>query len=550
MKTLCKRLVPIVMLSLLILIVPAEAQAKNLHFADSPTVTRGDFLRSAIKTLNISVVGGQDLELPYKRVPGSMLPYVRAAHKADALGSFGTNLYLGQTITRGEAARVMVELLDSRSHQKANPFRDVRRGTMEEKAVRVVIENVWMEPLRENYFGLSRKITGRQANSLILRAAGQEDGAEEIYEPPTSTVEGPDTIQIRFDTRVNEKDLVLPNAQLIDAVWRLLNQDFLYKERIDETEASYRAIESIVESLEDPYSSFMRPIKAKNFQTQLMGEVSGIGAQVEERDGIVTVVTPLTGSPAEKAGLKPNDQIIKVDGKSIKGMDFIEAVELIRGKRGSTVVLTINRSGIVFDVSVVRDTVRVPEIDISWQGDIAVVKLMQFGKLTDTELRGEMEDIQEQNPKGIILDVRNNPGGLLHAANIVLSNFVPAGSDVAQIKSRKNTRTDTTLLKPTINSNVRVVVLVNGGSASASEIVAGALQDHERATIVGEKTFGKGTVQQVLQFSNDSSLKMTVAEWLTPDGRKINDTGVTPDIEVPYENERDAQLIKALDILR
>jgi carboxyl-terminal processing protease len=225
-------------------------------------------------------------------------------------------------------------------------------------------------------------------------------------------------------------------------------------------------------------------------------------------------------------------------------------VNKIRGEQGTSVVLTIDRDGTQFSVTVVRDTVKVPEINITWQGGIAVVKLMQFGELTDTDLRGLMEDIATQHPTGVILDLRNNPGGLLHAASTVLSNFLPQGSTVALIESRKGEMIETTAVAPTIAADVPLVVLVNEGSASASEIVAGSIQDYGRGTIIGSKTFGKGTVQEVLEFTDNSSLKLTIAEWLTPLGRKIDGIGVLPDIEVPYDADRDAQVLRALQILR
>jgi carboxyl-terminal processing protease len=178
------------------------------------------------------------------------------------------------------------------------------------------------------------------------------------------------------------------------------------------------------------------------------------------------------------------------------------------------------------------------------------VKLVQFGSLTEKELRSLMTDIQAEKPAGVILDLRNNPGGLLHAAQLVLSNFLPKGSSIATIAARSQKYDDVTEDEPTIASTVPVVVLVNGGSASASEIVAGALQDYKRATIVGEKTFGKGTVQQIVEFRDGSGLKMTIAEWLTPKGRKIDGVGVTPDVVIALSTDRDEQLLKAVSIIR
>ncbi|MBU1911526.1 S41 family peptidase, partial [Patescibacteria group bacterium] len=268
------------------------------------------------------------------------------------------------------------------------------------------------------------------------------------------------------------------------------------------------------------------------------------------RNGILTIVSPLRSSPAERAGLKPNDEILKADGVDLTDMPFLDAVNHVRGPKGTTVELTIRRSGTELKIKVVRDEVKVPEIEITWQGKIALVKLMQFGKTTENELRGALEEVQSQGPSGVIVDLRSNPGGLLHAANLVISNFVPKGTKVAEIISRDGTRTDETTDMPTIRSDVPVVVLVNEGSASASEIVAGALQDYGRATVVGTKTFGKGTVQQIIRFNDESGLKITIAEWKTPDGRKIDGVGVRPDVAVEYKTERDEQMLKALEILR
>ena len=178
------------------------------------------------------------------------------------------------------------------------------------------------------------------------------------------------------------------------------------------------------------------------------------------------------------------------------------------------------------------------------------MRIMQFGESTDKKLRGEMEKLAAQKPKGVIVDLRNNPGGLEHAATSVVSNFLPKGSVVSIIKSKSSTEEHKTDQHPTFDPEVPLVLLINGGSASASEIVAGALQDTKRATLVGEKTFGKGTVQAVLQFNDQSSLKLTVAEWLTPNGRKIDKVGIEPDVKVPYSTDRDEQMLKALELLR
>jgi len=343
---------------------------------------------------------------------------------------------------------------------------------------------------------------------------------------------------------------ILPDQDMLQAVWQLLNNQYLYNAKIDSKEAAYKAAEAMVESLKDPYTMFLRPAPAQEFKDQIGGQVTGIGAQVEYKDNVLTIVAPISGSPAEKAGLKPGDKILEADGLNITNIGFLESVSKVRGPKGTSVKLHIDRGGVEMDITVMRDTIKLPEIDVSFQGSVAVVRLSQFGETTDRELRGMLEDVSERKPTGLILDLRNNPGGLLHAADIVVSNFLPKGSTVAHIVSRSGDTPETTRDEPTIDADVPVVVLVNKGSASAAEITAGALQDAKRATVVGEQTFGKGTVQQILQFRDGSELKMTIAEWETPLRRKINGIGVKPDYIIPANDARDDQMAKALELLR
>ncbi len=519
----------------------------ELKVRDDEVVSRGDFIRAAIKLLNVEVDRRERNDLPYLRVPRDMMPYIAAAHRESALQHvFGKDLNLSRGITRGQALQILVGLEDLQGGGSTS-FRDVTRGTNMDKAVRAAVELGWMDPLQSNYFGVDRLLVGREGLSLLQRVVSDGSTIDSL-ERSVQSNDIP-TIKIRLGSATTRTS-TLPKSEILEAVWNIINAEFLYNEKIDLEKAAYAAAEAIVKSLDDPYSTFLKPSSARNFQTQIDGQVSGIGAQVEDRDGILTVVTPLRGSPAEKAGLLPNDQIVAVDGVSIHGIGLTDAVEKIRGKEGSSVKITIRRDGVESTLTVIRATIKVPEIEIDWQGDIAIVRLLQFGRLTESDLRGELAKVQAQDPHGIVLDLRNNPGGLLHAASVVLSSFLPQNSTVAQIQSRENDRIDYTELPPVINANVPVIVLVNAGSASASEIVAGSLQDAKRATIVGEQSFGKGTVQEVLQFHDGSSIKLTIAEWLTPQGRHIEHVGVTPDVIVKYSADRDEQLLKALELLR
>lgn len=528
----------------LLLVVPQLAGAAPIWgLAETGVTTRGDFIRATFHAFDIqpSVSGAS----PYTRVPRALQPYVSTAYNRGYLGVFGDELLPAQPITRGQALQVLVKVKALSAEGKTD-YRDVRDQTDAAKAVELAMKHQWMAPLRNNYFGVSRVLTREEAIRLLKLASGHSGPQAPAQLENTPSVG--QTIRINLGNK--PRSLTLPKAEILDTVWEIINQDFLYDDRIDGNAAAYSAVEALVGSLNDPYSSFLRPARAANFRTQIQGEVTGIGAQVEERNGVLTIVTPLRTSPAERAGLQPGDAILQADGVNLTGLGFLEAVDKVRGPRGTSVKLRIRRNGIEFDVSVTRDIITIPEIEITWQGKVAIVRLMQFGQLTDTRLRGEMVKVQAQNPKGIILDLRNNPGGLLHAAQVVVSNFVPKGSTVALIRSRTHERTEHTEEEPTIAANVPVVVLINGGSASASEIVAGALQDAGRAHLVGTKTFGKGTVQEILQFSDQSSLKLTIAEWLTPLNRKIDGVGVEPDFRVEFSTARDEQLLKALDLLR
>jgi len=528
----------------LTIVVPFTSSAATvtevLKVKDDANVSRGEFVRAAVSSLGLTLDSKKSSTTYTRPVPKALLPYVNTAQKQGALTVFGKDLSLSKAITRGEAVTVLVQLQKMKPVSRTATFTDVTKGSDMEAAVRVAVEKDWIKPVRSNLFGSARTLTGAEAKKLLKKVTGSSatsiDGNENL---PTFTIQ------------VKKREAAeLPESELLKTVWQLLNDEYLYQEKIEQKEAGYKAAESLVNSLNDPYTIFMRPVDAQQFNETMEGEISGIGAQVEYKDNALTVIAPISGSPAMEAGIKPGDRITAVDGTSLAGLNLIQAVQKIRGLKGTDVKLSIKRDNNEIEITVTRNIVQMPEIEISFQNDIAIVKLVQFGQKTDRELRDLLKDVQAQNPDGVIIDLRNNPGGLLHAAEIVVSNFVPKGSAVAVIKSKSEEFTEVTVDEPTIKADVPVVVLVNKGSASASEIVAGALQDHKRATIMGEKTFGKGTVQQIVEFRDGSSLKMTIAEWLTPKGRKINGTGVEPDQLVTAGEGRDEVLLRAIDMLR
>lgn len=517
---------------------------------DAVSVTRADFLKASIRMFGITLK--KNVQLPYRRpVPVSLQPYVKTGLAYNAL-PFGNNLNLAQKITRGQAIQMLAAFSQMKPSQPySSSYQDVGADSALKHAVQLALEHSWIQPQSTTIFGTEMTLNGTDARALLdaavlssLPDAGhQSSSSRSVTRKATSSA--PITITIQ-----KPQQNVLPDQEMLQALWQLLNTQYLYQDKLNAKEAAYGAAEAITESLNDPYTMFLRPAPAQEFKNQIGGQVTGIGAQVEYKDNILTIVAPIAGSPAEKAGLKPGDKILEADGVNITNIGFLDSVNKVRGPKGTSVKLKIDRSGVELDVVVVRDTIKLPEIDVSYQGKVAVVRLSQFGETTDRELRSVLTDVSSNNPTGLILDLRNNPGGLLHAADVVVSNFLPKGSTVAHIVSRTGSTPEKTTEEPTIDAKVPVVVLVNRGSASAAEITAGALQDAKRAAVVGEQTFGKGTVQQILQFRDGSELKMTIAEWETPLNRKINGVGVTPDYIVPSSDARDNQMIKALELVR
>jgi carboxyl-terminal processing protease len=314
---------------------------------------------------------------------------------------------------------------------------------------------------------------------------------------------------------------------------------------VNDVDLFYGALQGLVHGIGDPYSEYFPPKKAKAFVQDLSGEFEGIGAEIGIRDDQLKIVAPLHGSPAEKAGLLPGDTVLAIDGEETFGVGLEQAVTKIRGKKGTTVILTITRNGMgsAEDFSVVRDTINLPTVVYEEEEqNIAYVRISQFNEKTWSEFDSTVREVLLQNPRGIILDLRRNPGGFLETAIDVASEWVVRGNIVEERFGEDVNREHKTRGKHRL-VDIPTIVLVDEGSASASEIVAGALQDHGSATIIGMQTFGKGSVQEFEPFADGSAIKLTVAKWFTPLGRGIDRDGITPDIvlEAMFEEVVDEQ---------
>lgn len=357
-------------------------------------------------------------------------------------------------------------------------------------------------------------------------------------------------------------------------VWSRLERNYIERTKIDSQKMIWGAIRGMTAALEDPYTVFLAPSENKKSKEDLNGEFEGIGAQLGMKDKKVIVIAPLKGMPAEKAGLKAGDWIIKVDNEETAGWSVFEAVEKIRGPKGSKVVLQVLHEGeeepVV--VEILRETIKVPSVEIEVSsvkcppageagqvsskencGKVAILKLYRFGEGTNGEWEKAVDDITKlrySDIKGLILDLRNNPGGYLQGSVFIASEFLEDGLVVTQeyADGRKqefkvNRKGDLT--------KIPMVVLINKGSASASEIVAGALKIRGRAKLVGEQSFGKGSIQEAQDLTGGAGLHITTARWLLPDGSWINEKGLTPDIEVVDnpETEVDEQVEKGIEVL-
>jgi carboxyl-terminal processing protease len=344
------------------------------------------------------------------------------------------------------------------------------------------------------------------------------------------------------------------DLDLMWTVWGILDSDYLHDDLLDSEMMVYGAVKGLVNALDDPYTVFMDPEETEQFSQSLEGQLEGIGAELTVEDGLLIIVTPLKNSPAEKAGLIPGDVIYQIDEEYAIDMSFFEAIMNIRGEAGTPVTLSIIRESLdePFDATIIRAEIDIESVTKEvLEDDIVYLSVNQFSDTTSTEFGKAISDLILDEPEGLIIDLRYNGGGYLDIAVELLSYLLESEMSAVEIREKNP------LLSETLYTNggkklldIPLVVLVNEGSASASEIVAGAIQDYDRGIVMGTQTFGKGTVQEVEFLEDGSSIRLTIAEWLTPEGRAIQDVGLTPDVIVElYEddlvNEYDRQLEEA-----
>jgi carboxyl-terminal processing protease len=345
---------------------------------------------------------------------------------------------------------------------------------------------------------------------------------------------------------------------LFQKVWDLLKEKHVDRAKLDANTLFYGAINGMLSATGDPYTTFFDPKAQKAFSEEITGKFDGIGAEMGIKDNVLTIIAPLEGTPAEKAGLRPGDKVLKIDGKTTNGVSIDDAVGKIRGPKGTTVMLSIYRIGEAEsrDVSVTRDVINVKSVKLTNRDDgLSVIRVARFGEDTEPEFMQAVKDVVAKHPKGLVLDLRSDPGGYLDVAVSMASRMLPQGKTVVIEEDASGARKETKSMGGDVLSSVPTAVLIDEGSASASEILAGALRENrDNVTLVGKKSYGKGSVQELIPIGKTMSVKITVARWLTPKGNQINEKGIAPDVDVDItmddlKNDRDPQMDKAVELL-
>lgn len=373
----------------------------------------------------------------------------------------------------------------------------------------------------------------------------------------TNIVSGSNShLSVPIDLRAEGIDM----SEFWDA-WRKIEEKHPDGRKITAEEKVWGATKGLAGSLDDPYTVFLPPRENSDLNIDLKGKISGVGMEVGIKNNTLTVIAPLKNSPAQKAGIMAGDVIVKVDDKETLDLDIGEAVDLIRGEEGTEVTITVARKGLTNtkDIKITRQIIDIPVIDTEYlaKEDVFLIRFYQFNQNANQEFEKALKEFQKSGTKNLIIDLRNNPGGYLSSAVDISSWFLPEGETIVSEESTDLSRNK--VYKSSLHhllGDYKIVILVNGGSASAAEIMAGALQEHGVAKLVGEQTYGKGSVQELMPMKNKTAIKITIANWYTPNGTSISKQGLTPDYVVPFDVEEylkdktDNQLQKAIEVVK
>jgi len=498
-------------------------------------ISKAEFIKYLVLLNSPNFQPATDIKLPFEDTSDSAwyAPYFHEAIKLGIIFDWETKINPYDKISLIDALKLVFHSQSipiPRVYKGTIPYVDVERNERFAPLIMRALEFDLFEPQRIDYAGIYRRLTRAESAKIIYKMDLMNLTSPTKYDNSLS-----------FDSQLEK----------VINTWDLIFTNYVNQDEIDKYEMSDCAIRAMMDLLDDPYSAYLDAKENEAFSGELDGEIEGIGAVISVNDNDeIMIISPLAGSPAEAAGIEAGDIITKVDGMDVTDISLYEVINLIRGPRGTTVKLTIRRGGSSKTIEIVRDVIKINALDYETQsnGKVMVIKLYQFSQNAVTEFR-EVVEIIQNNPdiKGVIIDVRDNPGGLLDSAVRIIDHLVKPDSEIVTIQYNYFSYTQYARGYGEL-VGYPMVVLINKGSASASEILAGALKDFDLATIIGETSFGKGSVQEMNYFIDNSALKLTVAKWLTPLNHDIEKNGITPDITVTDNPDTDAdeQMTRAL----
>lgn len=549
-------------------------------FSGQKLIKKGEFQKLVWNSAGFKPKKGTKAVTKFKDIPpqSSYAPYIKKSLETKVI-IFDPKkpLYEAEKqVTRAEALQFIFDVkgigITKVFEKKEIPFKDVHPHSAAAPLAKTAIELGLFK--NEKKFNADKKITKGEVVQMLYEIEQVFDDRSSINAVPVQVIQIQTEAVISVGGKDGEDFVKNDKYPLLIDVWKKIREKYVNKEKVTDSELVYGAIEGMVKKVEDPYTVFQEPQIATIFNQSLSGEFEGIGISIDIIEGKVTIISPIRESPAEKAGMKPNDIIIKVDDKDVQGMKLEEVASFIKGPKGTKVKVGVLRNGKELSFEIIREKIKIKEVDGYIKNGFAVIELHSFNQNSDQEFVKVLKELLTQNPKGIIFDLRNNPGGYLDTSLRLLDHFFEKGETLATLtfaspESAKSTfkeankeservsmptETEVRYVSkgPATFKDYPLIILQNKGSASASEIVTAALQERGKVKVIGENSFGKGSVQELNNYTDGSQFKITIAKWLTSKGVNLINNPIKPDVLVKDdpEKEGDEMLEKALELLQ
>lgn len=519
------------------------------YFKPLDKVTKAEFFKLLMASTGYTPLESGPYDIPFHDITGTewFAPYIEEALNKEIISysEENPNFSPGDMVTRAQGIKFTLDAYNFDYNISINDetgYLDVPRTSKYAQIAKFAYEMQLLNDYKSRQFAAENELTRAQTVHILYQTHVNND-----FEMVTSAT---NTYGSQIDLTSEDGFLVMLE------VWDKINNEYVDKDKIDQDELIYGAISGMVASLDDPYSVFFKPSEASDYKDSLDGSsFEGIGIYLNVDNDEIIIITPLKGSPAEEAGLKPNDKIIEVDGVSVNNSTLDEVVDMLRGPAGSSVKIKVSRNGTILIKTVIRTTIDVPYVESEVKNGIGVIYYNQFTNNSHAQFITQVESLTSQNVKGFVIDFRNNPGGYLSSAKQLVSHFLAKGETYAKLEFADGYTQLEKSNGPSDLSEYPVVIIINEGSASASEIAALALKELYDAPIVGETSFGKGKIQEIITYDDGSSLKLSTAKWLSPLGTYIDGIGITPDYaieltDLDIERGNDPQLEKALQLVK